>query len=103
MTHEPIDYTGDPDEPRRAVAPSVPEVAKKRGIQTLWTGLATDVLVALALVLTTTVTPGMESWDSVLASWPLWLLVAARSVVQAVASWAIRRWADGSGTDVAAP
>lgn len=87
-------------EPRRAV-PTVPEVARKRGVQTLWTGLATDVLVALALVLTTTVVPGMESWDSVVRSWSLWLLVALRSVIQAVASWAIRRWADQSATDVA--
>ena len=102
MNREPVDFTGpEPDDEPRRAAPTVPEVAKKRGIQTLLTGLATDVGVALAVVLATTVVPGMESWDSVLREWPFWLLVALRSVIQAVAAWAIRRWADGSATDVA--
>ena len=81
--------------------PTIPEVAAKRGWQTLLTGLGVDIVVALALVLTTTVVPAMESWESVVTSWPVWLLVALRSVIQAVAAWAIRRWADGSSTEVA--
>lgn len=81
--------------------PTLPEVAKKRGWQTLFTGLGVDILVALALVLGTTVVPAMDSWESVITAWPVWLLVALRSVIQAVASWAIRRWADTSAsTDV---
>lgn len=83
--------------------PTLPEVAKKRGWQTLATGLGVDVAVALALVLTTTVVPAMESWESVVTAWPVWLLVALRSTIQAVAAWAIRRWADPSaGTAIAA-
>ena len=78
----------------------IEEVARKRGWQTLLTGLGTDVTVALALVLATTVVPGMTSWSSVESSWTLWLLVGLRSVIQAVASWAIRRWADPAGTDI---
>ena len=86
------------------IPPTLPEVAKKRGWQTLVTGLGVDVTVALALVLTTTVVPAMESWESVVTAWPVWLLVALRSVVQAVAAWAIRRWAAPSaGTEVAVP
>ena len=84
-----------------ANVPPIEAVAAKRGWQTLLTGLGVDIIVALALVLTTTVVPAMESWESVVVSWPVWLLVALRSVIQAVASWAIRRWADGSGTQVA--
>ena len=81
-------------------APALPEVAAKRGWQTLIQGWGVDVLVALALVVTTTIVPAMETWETVLTAWPVWLLVALRSVVQAVAAWAIRRWADPSGTEV---
>ena len=88
----------EPYTPQHAMP--IEEVARKRGIQTLLTGLGTDVTVALALVLATTVVPGMESWASVEASWSLWLLVGLRSVIQAVASWAIRRWADPSSTAI---
>lgn len=81
-------------------APTLPEVAAKRGWQTLVQGLGVDILVALALVITTTVVPAMESWESVVTSWPVWLLVALRSTIQAVAAWALRRWVDQSGTTV---
>lgn len=77
----------------------LPAIAKKRGIQTWYTGLGVDILVALALVLTTTVVPDMDNWQNVMTSWPIWLLAFTRSGVQAVAAWALRRFADHSGVE----
>lgn len=85
--------------PETIPADQQPVIAAKRGWQTLAQGLGVDVLVALALVITTVVVPGMETWQDVMTQWPLWLLVALRSVLQAVAAWAIRRWADNSGVE----
>lgn len=89
-------------EPRHA-APTLPEVARKRGWQTLAQGIAVDILVALALVISTVVIPSMESWEDVVRLWPVWLLAFTRSGLQAIAAWAIRRWADKSGTAVEPP
>ena len=86
-------------EPRRA-APTLPEVAAKRGIQTWYQGLLVDVIVAIALVVMTDIGPGMQSWDEVATSGPFWLLLLLRSTIQAIAAWALRRWADPSGTKI---
>ena len=81
-------------------APTIPEVAAKRGWQTLAQGLAVDVAVGVALVVGT-ILPGIETWNDVARMWPAWLLLVAKSVVQAVVAWVVRRYADQSGTDVA--
>ena len=77
--------------------PTLSEVAKKRGIQTWYTGLAVDILVAVALVIATTVVPAMQSWQDVVTSWGVWLLAIGRSTLQAGAAWVLRRFADQSG------
>ena len=83
--------------------PTIDAIAAKRGWQTLVQGLGIDVVVAVALVVATII-PGIETWDDVSRLWPAWLLLLAKSVVQAAASWALRRWADRSGVEpIAAP
>lgn len=82
--------------------PTIETIATKRGIQTLLQGLAVDVVVALALVVLT-VLPGIETWDDVARLWPAWLLLLAKSVVQAVVAWVIRRWGDSAGVEPIAP
>lgn len=81
--------------------PTLPEVAKKRGLQTLVQGLLVDVAVAVALVILT-ILPGVQTWDDVMLLWPAWLLLIAKSLVQAVVAWIIRRWSDKSGVNVEA-
>lgn len=80
--------------------PTLPEVAKKRGLQTLVQGLLVDVAVAVALVILT-ILPGVETWEDVMRLWPAWLLLIAKSLVQAVVAWVIRRWGDTSGVGIA--
>jgi len=82
-------------EPRRALeTPGRNEVAKKRGIQTLLQSLGIDVAVGLALALATLIGP-WESWGDV--QWSILGFAVAKSIVQAVVSWVIRRYADASG------
>lgn len=81
--------------PRRALElPTQPEVAKRRGIQTLLQSLGVDVAVALALALSVLIGP-WEGWEDV--QWAVLGFVIAKSVVQAVVAWVIRRYLDRSG------
>lgn len=79
--------------------PTVPEVAVKRGFQTLAQGLAVDISVAVSLIVLT-ILPGVETWEDVSRLWLAWLLLIAKSVVQAIVAWIIRRWGDSSGVAV---
>ena len=82
------------------MTPTIEQVAARRGVQTLTQGLAIDIIVAIALVVMT-ILPGVETWEDVTRAWPAWLLLVSKSVVQAVAAWALRRWRDASGVEIA--
>lgn len=69
-------------------------IAKKRGWQTLVQSLAIDVAVAIALALSVLIGP-WEGWEDV--QWTVLGFVLAKSVVQAVVAWVIRRFVDRSG------
>ena len=84
--------------PEAAPSPTLPQVAVRRGIQSAVQGLAIDVAVAVALVLLATL-PNATDWRVVRDGWPVVALLVAKSIVQAVAAWVIRRFADQSGYD----
>lgn len=79
---------------------TLPEVAAKRGIQTAVQGLAIDVAVAVALVVLASL-PDATDWAVVQAQAPIMALMIAKSVVQAIAAWVVRRFADQSGFEPA--
>lgn len=79
-----------------AATPDRTEVAKKRGVQTLVQSLAIDVAVGVALALATLIGP-WESWGDV--QWAILGFAVAKSAVQAVTAWVIRRYVDQSGYD----
>ena len=78
------------------------QVARKRGWQTAVQGLSIDVLVAVALVVLATL-PDATNWAVVRDNWPVVALLVSKSVVQAVAAWVVRRFADQSGFVPAKP
>lgn len=80
-------------EPQHAAVDQA-QVAAKRGWQTLLQSLAVDVAVGVALVLLTFIGP-LQGWGDV--QWAILGFTVAKSVVQAVAAWVIRRWIDQSG------
>lgn len=80
--------------PARAESPTLPEIAVKRGTQTLLQSLGIDVAVAACLGISTVVGP-WEGWDD--AKWQLLGFTVGKSVVLAAVSWVIRRYADRSG------
>lgn len=69
------------------------EVAKKRGWQTLGQSLAIDVGVGVALAASTVIGP-WQGWGDV--QWTILGFAVAKSAVQAVVAWVIRRWGDKS-------
>lgn len=83
-----------PTDPETVETPSRDEVSRKRGIQTLLQSLGVDVAVGLALALATLIGP-WESWGDV--QWSILGFAVAKSIVQAVVSWVIRRYVDQSG------
>ena len=91
MTNYITNPTG---EPVPAPEPTLTEVAQKRGVQTFLQGLAIDVAVALALVIGTQVAE-VQSWGDFLA--PALTLTLAKSVIQAVVAYVVRRFYDQSG------
>ena len=86
-------YTTDPGG-QPVTAPTLPEVAQKRGIQTFFQGLGIDVVVAIALVLGTEL-GGITRWEDFIA--PALGLTVAKSVIQAVVAYVVRRFYDSSG------
>ena len=84
--------------PEAAPGPTLPQVAVRRGIQSAVQGLAIDVAVAVALVILASL-PQATDWAVVQAQAPIMALMVAKSIVQAVAAWVIRRFADQSGYD----
>ena len=86
-------YTADPGG-QPVTAPTLPEVAQKRGVQTFLQGLAIDVAVALALVIGTEL-GGITRWEDFLA--PALTLTLTKSVIQAVVAYVVRRFYDSSG------
>lgn len=74
--------------------PTQAEIAKKRGWQTLAQSLGVDVAVGVALVLITFIGP-LKDWGEV--QWTVLGFTLAKSIVQAVAAWIIRRYRDKSG------
>lgn len=70
------------------------QVARKRGWQTLAQSLGIDVAVGVALAVATLVGP-WESWGDV--QWAILGFAVAKSIVQAVVAWTIRRFRDNSG------
>lgn len=98
----PVLRVGDPWDDGTGYGTAAPQmplsvVARKRGLQTGVQGLLVDLLVAVALVVAT-VLPGVETWEDVARLWPAWLLLVAKSIVQAAVAYAIRRYGDGEGT-----
>ena len=89
MTNYITDPSGQP-----VPAPTLPEVARKRGAQTFLQGLAIDVAVALALVIGAEVGK-IQSWNDFLA--PALTLTLAKSVIQAIVAYVVRRFYDQSG------
>lgn len=75
-------------------APAQKVVAQKRGVQTLVQSLAVDVAVGVALALATIIGP-WEGWGDV--QWTILGFAVAKSAVQAVTAWIIRRYVDQSG------
>ena len=80
-----------------AVVPSVATLASRRGWQTLAQGLAVDVAVALAIVVAAYL-PALGTWQDARLAWGVISFALAKSVVQAVVAWVIRRWFDRSGS-----
>ena len=89
MTNYITDPSGQP-----VPAPTLPEVARKRGVQTFLQGLAIDVAVALAIVIGAEVGK-IQSWNDFLA--PALTLTLAKSVIQAIVAYVVRRFHDQSG------
>ena len=75
-------------------SPTLQEVAARRGWQTLFTGLAIDVAVAVAFVIGAEV-GRIQTMEEFLA--PALILAVTKSAVQAAAAWVVRRWMDQSG------
>lgn len=75
-------------------APTLPEVAKKRGWQALVQGVVIDVAVAVALLI-------LASVDSITtkAGLTLFLVSLAKTVIIAIAQYVVRRYGDRSGYD----
>lgn len=67
--------------------------AKNRGLRVALTGLAIDVAVAIALVMSAFVLD-LSSWSGV--EWTVLSFTLAKSVVQAVAAFILRRFIDPS-------
>ena len=84
--------------PATEAALTLPEVARKRAWQTAFQGLLIDVAVAVALVVVASL-PDATDWAVVKARAPIMALMITKSIVQAVAAWVIRRYADKSGYD----
>lgn len=84
------------------VLPPTEVLAVKRGWQTLLQGLAIDVVVAVALVILATL-PALDSWDTLRLQIGVISFTVAKSVVQAVVSWVVRRWFDQSGSSQPLP
>ena len=84
------------------VVPPVETLATRRGWQTLAQGLAVDVVVAVALVIMATL-PSLDSWDAARLAWGVVSFAVAKSVVQAVVAFVIRRWFDKSGSSQPMP
>ena len=87
---------------RAANVPPTEVLAVKRGWQTLLQGLAIDVVVAVALVVLATL-PALDSWDTLRLQIGVISFTLAKSVVQAVVSWVVRRWFDQSGSSQPLP
>lgn len=82
--------------------PPTEVLAVKRGWQTLLQGLAIDVVVAVALVILATL-PALDSWDTLRLQIGIISFTLAKSVVQAIVSWVVRRWFDKSGSSQPMP
>ena len=85
-----------------ANVPPTEVLAVKRGWQTLLQGLAIDVVVAVSLVILATL-PALNSWDTLRLQIGVISFTLAKSVVQAVVSWVVRRWFDKSGSSQPLP
>ena len=82
-------------------APALPEVAAKRGWQTLVQGLAVAVIMAALTAFGSSLTAA--SWTEWASSWPIWTWAAFQAAATAGVAWAVRRFADQSGTEVVVP
>lgn len=84
----------EPVTPERALpeGPTLPEVARKRAWQTAAQGLGIDVLVAVAVLI-------LSSLDSITNKSALiaFGVTLAKTVVSTVCAWVIRRYRDRSG------
>lgn len=67
--------------------------AVNRAVRTLWTGVGIDVLVAVALVIGTTVATA-DGWGAI--EWALVSYSVFKSAVQAIVSYIARRYVDTS-------
>lgn len=72
-----------------------PRIAAKRGLQTLWQGLAVAVIMAALTALGSSLTAA--SWTEWLASWPVWTWAAFQAAGTAGVAYLVRRFADHSG------
>lgn len=78
--------------------PELPEVARKRGLQTLWQGLSVAVIMATLTALGSSLTA--TSWTEWLTTWPIWTWAAFQAAGTAGVAYLVRRFADRSGTEI---
>lgn len=71
---------------------TLPEVARKRGLQAFWQGLSVDVVVAASLLISAT----FMDIDSTEAFWAFVILLGKTIVVSAT-QYTVRRYVDQSG------
>lgn len=83
--------------PRR----ELPEIAAKRGRQTLAQGLAVAGIMAALVALGTGLTA--RSWDEWIATWPLWSWAAFQAAGTAIVAYLVRRFADHDGIEDVGP
>ena len=74
--------------------------ARNRALRTFVQGLAVDVLVALALVVTT-VFSSAQGWDDI--EWSIVGFLVAKTVAVTAASYVMRLFLDGSGVPTPEP
>lgn len=75
---------------------TLPAVAVKRGIQTGLQGFALDISIAVVVTVAMLVMD-LESFDGFSALLPVWGLLIAKSIAQALLAYVIRRFGDQSG------
>ena len=75
----------------------LPQIAAKRGVQTLVQGLTVAVVMAALTALGSGLTAG--SWGEWFATWPIWTYAAFQAAGTAGVAYLVRRYADHAGVE----